>query len=661
MKKIYKHSLFIIINIIFLWPLSGEAMLSRLGSRSRSDCEEASLHLRRSRDGEMVTVYLRSPTAEELTEERRKYERYRRRYGSTVVTADGVGVDSKEVERVFSKLSVHEKPTPQRGEVYLEDNTLRAADGTSRASVVRGYVGPKHMNYAREGVVIYPHHETLALAQRKEAGIDKGDYRRKEPKFKEKYYRISDGTLHTTKAAGCILFDAGHGVDHAHTVTFKESNSTRDKINFTPQNEYYNRVIRRALTGRSNALAMGYSYKEIAIYPQNPLMITRRHNGVEEQVPIPEGFLLMFFNRISASLVLSYYFPNLIDYRALLPTLKKTKPKQRSSYIYFRDYFLIPNCLVQDVWGVDVIDGERSRRRALWESEHVGYRSLSGRYVVIPEALQDRWTAAARNALTRSVAIQKIQRAAEYDDSVENMVESAVLFNDKDFVYREFSGTLYHPDLAKYWTRRAIRETERKGYPNKDIFYVLDANSRLPITTSKTQSLVVRLERNLIRQPSTPDIIKLMEFYDAEGHEEKYNEWSSFLTVKTREGRIAQSSVLRQGNLTDLSRVEVENVIVDLDLSSANIEEFLEILKCRAIRETRPYDSNLKFIEIRNMTQDALKDFLEFLESGFEHKGKRLFLDVRGTALKLPKYKRESVKKYVKMRCPKTSSIKILN
>lgn len=591
-----------------------------------------------------------------MAEEQRRFEEFRGRFPlQKGVVPDGEGITPGELDGVFSKLGIDKKlgnyerrPTPLRGEIYMGD-ALHEASGTPSAPNVRGYVGSTYMNYAREEVGPYPHHETLAVTQRKEAGIDRGDYRRDEPEFIEKYYRISDGTLHRTEVAGCISFDAGHGVDHAHTITHKKSNSTRDRINFTAQNIYYNRVIRRSLTGLGGrAKRDGHSYKEIAIYSQKPLMITRKHHRVSERVPIPEGFLLMLYNRISGSLVTSYYFPNLIDYEALLPT-----PKPKPLYPFFRNYFLIPNRLVQDVWEVDVIDGEESRRRSLWKSELVGYRSLSGGYEVLPERIQDRWTPAERNALIRSSAIQRMQRAAEYDDSVENMVSIARLFNDNDFVYLEFSGTLYHPDLAKYWTDRALQEIRRKRHPNKDIFYVLDEKSNLPITTGETKALVDNLERNLRARPSTTDIIKLIEFYEEENNNDKYNEWSDFLTMKTREGRIEASRALTKDNLSDLSSVEVTNAIIDLDLSSENIEEFIETLKRRAIRETIPYESNFQFIELRNITRESFRTFMEFLEYGFDYEGKELFLDVRGTALKLPQYERESVRKYVR-NFPKT-------
>ena len=136
---------------------------------------------------------------------------------------------------------------------------------------------------------------------------------------------------------------------------------------------------------------------------------------------------------------------------------------------------------------MDAISGHQGRRKAQRESERLGYQSLSGRYEILPSG---KWSTAARNALVRTAAIYRMERAAEFDMTTENMLQIAKMFNDQKFKYLEFKGTLYSPHLAQYWTQRAYEEVKRKGYHVEDAFYFMQYEDDIPLQAGQMPQLI---------------------------------------------------------------------------------------------------------------------------------------------------------------------------
>lgn len=598
------------------------------------------------------------PSPDYKKEAQERYEGWKGRYQQIQKLTPDVNTLPQDFDRTFSKLRSHEKPLTHRGEVYLgEISHKKVVASTDRVDVA--YVGPDHMNYLQREDDLLPTYEAFAIPQPKDSKIDDGPYsRRHQPKFIEVYSlaekkMIVDKKRDKRKLSPTdtdIIFDPGHGIDHAITITHNDSNSTADVRNYTPQNAYYNRFIR-------NPLVQDAEYKEIAIYPEHPLLITRQKGKIIETLPIPEGFIFFLLNRGTGDIEESYYFPNFYHYMQDLANI----PQDQTAWAFFANKYKIRNEVAKLIWGNNEISDEQARRDAQRLSEHLGYRALSGRFEVIPER---GWDPAARNALVRTAAIYRIEKAAEYDATSENMLQVAQIFNNANFTYSEFEGTLYVPHLARYWVERALKEAERKDYPAQDISFFMFYDQHIPIALDEMNNLISSYEQRLIAHPSTEYIAELLGYFDEHHNEDKYRQWSAQLSELVRSHRVPDSIVINDKNqdqlIYALSNTKMLNIILDFEITLDNLKGIIEGFKQRAIHEMEPYGQNLTFLEISKISPEALDLIFQAFEQGIEYESDWLCVDVRRTAIKIPLYNRHVFQEYMGKNYPKTH-VRILN
>jgi len=440
-----------------------------------------------------------------------------------------------------------------------------------------------------------------------------------------------------------IIFDPGHGIDHAITITHNGSNSTADVRNYTPQNAYYNRFIRNELV--PYAKEKGYSYKEIAIYAEKPLLITREKSGKRLSQPIPEGFIFLLLSHDNTGdIEEAFYFPNFYSYT--------DDTEGQEKWEFFAQKYRISNEIAKAIYGHHEISSAERLRTNKRFSENAGYRTLSGRFEVLPEG--NKWPVPAKNAFVRTCAIYQMERAAEYDITTENMLQIAQLFNDAKFEYMEFEGSLYVPSIARYWVERALKEVERKEYPAEDVFFFMSYESQIPIKPEEMANIINSFEQKLEKNPNTEHIAKLLQYFDEQHNEPKYVYWSHKLSSIVRNGEAPQSVVInettRKRLIEVLSNTNILNIVLDFEITQDNVKNVIEGFKQRAINEKTLYEQNLVFLELPKISSDALKAIFHSFEYGIEG----LYVDVRETAVKLPSYDREEVQKYMRKNCPKT-------
>lgn len=590
-------------------------------------------------------------------EEKKNYKSWKSRYTKTQKLTPDAATPPQHFEQIFDQLKTNQKPLTQRGQVYLgEDSHKKAVALSGREEVA--YVGPTHMNYLQREEGLFPTYEAFAVPQPKDPKIDRGAYgRHHQPQFIE-IYSVTEKKMKVDKTRDKrtlsstdtdIVFDPGHGIDHAITVTHNGSNSTADVRNYTPQDAYYNRFIRNPLV--QDVEAKGDSYKEIAIYAENPLRITRQKGKKQESQPIPEGFIFFTLDRGTGNIKESYYFPNFYPYMKKAETL----PSGQTAWKFFAKKYQIKNETAALIWGHNEISNEYGRRVAQGLSGHVGYRALSGRFEVLPE---QGWPASARNALIRTAAIYRMEKAAEYDATTENMLEIAQIFNDKNFSYLEFEGSLYIPHLARYWVERALEEVKRKDYPPQDVSFFMSYEPYIPIEAEKMSHLISSFEQRLTDHPESEPITELLKYFNKHGNENKYSQWSTCLSQCVRGQSIPGSIVINDKNYNQLGNALSDtnkiNIILDFEITLDNVGEVIKGFKQRAIHEGRSYDQNLAFLEMTRISPEALGKIFQAFEEGIDHNNDKLFVDVRGTAVKLPSYDRHALQKYVGKYYPKT-------
>lgn len=596
-------------------------------------------------------------------EEKEKYRSWKGRYKETQKLTPDVVTHPQHFEQISSQLKANEKPLAQRGEVYLETGPhKKAVDPSEREEIA--YVGPSHMNYLQREDGLLPTYEVFAIPQAKDPKIDRGAYgRHHQPQFIE-IYSFTEKKMKVDKTRDKrtlshtdtdIVFDPGHGIDHAITVTHNGSSSTADIRNYTPQNAYYNRFIRNPLV--QEVQTKGDSYKELAIYAEHPLFITRKKGKKEEKLPIPEGFIFFTLDRRTGNIKETYYFPNFHHYMQEAEIL----PSDQVAWEFFAKKYQIKNDIAALVWGHNEISDEHNRRIVQGLSERVGYRALSGRFEVLPE---HGWSPSARNALIRTAAIYRIEKAAEYDATTENMLEIAQVFNNKNFSYPEFKASLYIPHLARYWVKRALEEVERKNYPAEDVFFFMSYERGIPLLVEEMSHLISSFEQRLMAHPQSKPIAELLRYFSEHGNEDKYGQWSTHLSHLVRSQSIPGTIVINDENynqlknaLSDTNRV---NIILDFEITLDNVGEVIEGFKQRAIRERHSYCQGLAFLEITRISPEALNKIFQAFEEGIDHNNDKLCVDVRETAIKLPSYDRHTVQKHIGKHYPRTH-VSILN
>lgn len=584
-------------------------------------------------------------------EDEARYKVWQERYTrSSSLIPDVSTVSDSEYRKAFDKLTLNEKPLAHRGEIYSGNSSGKKAVRASTGEAV-AYVGTQHLNFIQRDEELLSRYEAFMVPQVKNPKL-----KRHEPSYVE-LYSLADKKMvikkkdkRSLKATDAeIVFDAGHGVDHAKTIVHKDSNSSWDIRNYTPQNAYYNRYIRTPLVKYADE--KGYSCKELAIYGETPLFITRKSGIQEKSQPIPEGFVFFLINRNSGAFGEAYYFSNFHHYKKDVAAI----PEDQTPWKFFAKKYKIPKKVAHDIWGYNEISDKEKLRQAKGLSSHVGYRSLSGRYEVL---LTHTWSSSARNALVRTTAIYRMERAAEYDTSVENMLQISQLFNDQDFRYLEFQGTLYSPHLAKYWTERAFKEVQRKGYPAEDIFYFAQYETRIPLRTGMMAHLMDSFQKQLLASPNAEHTVKLLEYFDDRGDEPSYRIWSDRLSDIVRQAKVPGSVVIKDNSIDQLgealSNTSIVNVILDFNVTFDNFGSIIEGFKQRAIREQSLYERNLNFLEICKISPDLLKTILHSFEYGIKSSKGKVFVDLQGTAIKLPTYKKKKVQDYVQAHFPKT-------
>ncbi|MBS0272487.1 MAG: hypothetical protein JSR85_07575 [Proteobacteria bacterium] len=592
-------------------------------------------------------------------EDREQYRLWQERYKHAQPLIPDVETLPQDFEKGLATLKGNEKPLAHRGEIYGKGSFHKKVVTSSTREDV-AYVGPTHMNYLQRDENLFPIYEAFAVPQEKDPQIDEGAYgRHHQPKFIE-VYSLTEKKMKVDKKRDKrklspddtdIVFDPGHGIDHAITITHNGSNSTADVRNYTPQNARYNRFIRNPLV--QYAEEKKYSYKELAIYGEKPLSITRKKGKTELQQPIPEGFIFCLFDRDTGNIGEAFYFPNFYPYTDNVEALAPSK----APWEFFANKYKIKNEVAETIWGHNTVDTPQERRRAQKLSEHVGYRSLSGRFEVVPEGI---WPSSARNALVRTVAAYRMERAAEYDATTENMLQIAQLFNDPKFVYMEFEGHLYVPHLARYWVERALKEVERKGYPAEDVFFFTNYAPQIPIKPQEMDALISFFEQKLTQAPNAEHMAQLLLYFDEQKNEGKYKEWSDQLSLVVKNGRAPQSAVindeLRDHLIETLADTDVLNIALDFEITQNNVGDVIEGFKQRAIREKKLYYQGLVFLELPHISPQALKALFNSFENGVDD----LFVDVRGTTVKLPSYDRKKVQTYARKHYPQTH-IRIFN
>lgn len=596
-----------------------------------------------------IRVIVPAPRLDEeyRKEERERHKLWQERYKQPHQLTPDVKTPPQDLEKALATLKGDEKPLAYRGEIYGGGSSgKKAVTASVREDVA--YVSPARMHYLQRTEGFFPIYEAFAVPQGKAPQIGHGAYSRShQPEFIE-VYSLTDRKMVQEKidkrkpSANYIVFDPGHGIDHAITITHNGSNSTADVRNYTPQNSYYNRHIRNPLV--QYAEGKKYSYKELAIYAEHPLFITRKKGVKKLTQPIPEGFVFCLFKRDTGKIEEIFYFPNFDSY------------SEQKSWEFFAQKYKVNTDIGEIIWGHHEVTSEQTRRLLQNRSEHVGYRSLSGRFEVLPEG---KWLPAARNALIRTVAVYQMERAAEYDVTTENMLQIAQIFNDEKFVYAEFEGSLHISTLARYWIDRALKEVKRKDCPAEDVFFFMNYD-RIPITSEEMRELIESFEQKLQKSPNAEHIAKLLQYFDEQHNEEKYRSWSDQLSLLVRNGKVSQSVVIdektRDHLIVDLANTDVLNIVLDFEINQDNVGEVIEGLKQRAINEKLPHKQSLVFLELPKISLEALDAIFHSFEDGIED----LYVDVMGTAVKLPSYNREKVQTYVGKKYPQTR-IRILN
>lgn len=551
-----------------------------------------------------------------------KFDNWKSRYKDRVhFTPDSKDATDAEYRAAADKLKANQKPFPSAGEVYVGKSGDRRAATRKLEDGRVAYVGPNHMNYVQRREGENPFFEAHATPTEKDAKVSG----RKHPKYEEVYIidkdeikKVKRDKRKLSKTDNDIVFDAGHGIDHAITIVHKGSNSSTDPTNFTPQNGYYNRVIRVGLVKKAKDIKG--SYKELAIYGENPHEITRKVGRVSTKRPIPEGFVFFILDDRGA-VANSYYFDNYYHYK------KELEDKQ--DYKIFLQKLSLPDHISKDIWCHYSIASEDERAVHQRLSEYRGYRSLSGRYEVLPEGV---WSGKARNALVRTAATYEIQRAAELDNTVENMLEAASL-HASDFVFLEFEGTLRSPQLTAYWCDRVLKEVMRNPLSYENFRLILNYADDLPFDEEPFRKARVLFSNKLVESPDIDTVLALMNYY--EGKDEiTYRSWSKTLSDLVKDLKVPKAVDLQSPDeiVQVMANTGNVSIVLSFDPTNQNMRRLFEGFKQRAKNEQKLYDSNLRFLEFGpDFTAYHVEPLLEAFEYGLDD----LYVDVRRTTLKV--------------------------
>lgn len=299
-------------------------------------------------------------------------------------------LQQSEVEEGMARLGPEELPLPTLGQIYKND----IATGTfvlNQTTIIP-------LPHVLTALTVYTSNESGKINY-----LSSGDNRQQESfaytvidtykgvrKYPLKAYKFKFKTL-----AGTLLsFDRGHGIDHADGN--KESSLILE--NYTPQVSFYNQHIRNPLVGHIRQKEG--TYKEISIFDDEPAHI-------DGGTRLPIGFVFMeFYNHKKEK---AYYFPNLIAYKAV----EGEDGDILEGYQEFCNFFEIndegafKNSLIKE-------NATEEHTRAVHEHSWTGYRTLSGRFQIIPEE-HGGIPRDAQIALHKMLAVHHLQQAGELE------------------------------------------------------------------------------------------------------------------------------------------------------------------------------------------------------------------------------------------------------
>ncbi|MBY0501630.1 MAG: hypothetical protein K2P93_06480 [Alphaproteobacteria bacterium] len=240
---------------------------------------------------------------------------------------------------------------------------------------------------------------------------------------KERERIIPCSYQHLLPTGRTLVFDWGHGCDHADTIEQHGGIlSTNDPDNLVPQNRFYNRYIRNPLVQRIRSAGIGGEYREISFYYHTP--------HVTNKTKIPEAFI--FIELYNGTPEAAYFFPNLIDYEAL-----DFEKLSRSNYLNYLDlfrinelisYFYIP--FVQAQNPIPHME-QCNKGTILSHSIHADITALFNN--LTEHAFPPR----ARATLIKTIMSQSINKAAILDFEGLTSLESAIHYYSNNRIYWE--------------------------------------------------------------------------------------------------------------------------------------------------------------------------------------------------------------------------------
>ncbi len=346
-------------------------------------------------------------------------------------------------------LGPEEFPFPRRGQVYVGDKKtgktelkkITITPSSYIDSDITIYAGdiPGEINYLTSG----DEHSQESFAYTR-AKTYKGS--RKYP-LKPYQYKFK------TEDSIVLSFDRGHGIDHADG----DKDSSAAFENYTPQVSFYNQHIRNPLVKRIRQ-NQG-AYKEIAIYDDAPLQV-----GGGARLPI--GFIFMeFYNHKKAH---TYYFPNLIAYKSV----EDEDGDILEGYEEFCKFFDIND---EGAFKNSILElgAVKEHTRAVHDHSWIGYRTLSGRFQIVPED-HGGIPRTAQIALHKMIAIYHLQQTGELEfKSIEQKAALVQTFSSR-FKYLTFDSkdpvreAARQKNSEKFWS-----ELSKAGISEDEYLYCL--------------------------------------------------------------------------------------------------------------------------------------------------------------------------------------------
>ena len=430
----------------------------------------------------------------------------------------------RDINKSMSQLGINERPLPIGQSSYITDGNgtnivVQYGNATEFSVKAYGTGNGTPVNYVATGT--NGHHETFtpAMPQTYKAS-------RKHP------FKAFSKTINGIN----IDFDAGHGIDHADTLIANGWNSSKDPINFVPQNRYYNQTVRNNIV-QHMVRKTGGSYKELAIYDDKPIIHQyskgRGSNKQTYDLQLPIGFIFICFDNHEVSR--TFYFPNLIQY-------------EKIGYKATCDKYEINPTGALDVTPVKKGDAA-GHAQSVYQHSYMGYRSMSGSFDI---ADNPHIPKTAKAALMKMLAIYHIEKTAEKEfETVEHKAALVRIFTDrmrylafdqttptqekerdkkKKEIFKRYSKYVSEKlreefDLEEYALQRKLYPTQVDGASTKvDIreqalskaeaeLAKIRAGSDLYLP-QRAKSWLQRIENQVKDRGSIEDTIQLLELYD---------------------------------------------------------------------------------------------------------------------------------------------------